>query len=233
MSERLFPSCAFAALCGGLLLCAPVAWGAAAGQRDQNVGAAKPAVRCADEGQWKRVPGGSRPAYAGIQGGTVPVSLLQASNGTIFVVPGRTGNDFTHVLRGTNGTPENTAQAAKPAPQPETPPQAAQAAPQVGETASAAPETAPAQAAAKPAAPAPAQPAPQTPAQAQQEDHVVFASAELAARLNETQELAPFGLTEDASEVAPQDRAAHLRAPARAAFKPLRLGSYQTVLSKI
>ena len=403
MLPRQLTSFVFTPLCGAVLLCASSAGAASVSAQTQTKDQAAE-VRCADEGQWKRVPGGSRPAYAGIQGGTVPVSLLQASNGTIFVIPGRTGNDFTHVLRGTNGTPDNATQAAKPvakpvaqatnATQPEAAP-AAQAEPHpeaaktVAQTANATqaappatqavarPEavkpvaqaanatqlavapaaqavskdepTSTAQAADKPAAasvaqvdtapkaesPAPqstatpaaqspsqpeAAPAPQAaprpeaastaqaaekpetaapvaqadaapkaadqavsqpeaaqpvasadtasktespamtpeaapalqaapaqtptqaaaaaqaqgePAQAPQNEHVVFASADLAARLHEEPELAPFGLTDDATEVErPIQQARPVNPKHAAVFKPLRLGSYKAVLAK-
>lgn len=409
MLPRQITSFVFAPLCGAVLLCASSAGAASIPAQTQTKDQAAE-VRCADEGQWKRVPGGSRPAYAGIQGGTVPVSLLQASNGTIFVIPGRTGNDFTHVLRGTNGTPDNATQAAKPtakpvaqaanatqpeaaptvqaAPQPEaaktiaqtvnatqaatpvaqaaeqpesakpvaqaanatqpavaptaqaaveaeaipavptptrgeptptaqatdkpetakpvaqadTEPKAENPAPQPTATPQAAsqPEAAPAaQAAPKPeetsttqaagksetavpvaqadAAPkaddqavsppeavkpvAQAETAPKTegsaakieaasaaqaaptrapaavqaqaePAPPPQNEHVVFASADLAARLHEEPELAPFGLTDDATEVErPVQQARPVKPKHAAVFKPLRLGSYKAVLA--
>ena len=332
MLSRFALLLALAPLVGGALFFVPASFAASNATAPAPKATTPPesTVQCADEGQWKRVPGGSRPAYAGIQGGTVPVSLLQASNGTIFVVPGRTGNDFTHVLRGTNGTPEVTGQGAGrlgAAPQAQSTAggqnasavqtnatlpvdvvQAAQAdqaaaapvvpagaAPAAPGTAPAAPQqtTAQADAQAAPqndtstaqpvpvaqAAPAAVQAAgstPQTVAQvdgkaapktiqappaeaghmaaadtaktlpaeahaasaepaAAQEDHVVFASADLAARLSETPELAPFGLTADASDVEPpfQPAPANPTKPAKAGPKPLRLGSYQTVLSRL
>ena len=47
------------------------------------------------------MPGGSRPAYIGIHGGTVPVSLLATRGGsTMVAMVGETGSDFLYVLRG-------------------------------------------------------------------------------------------------------------------------------------
>lgn len=48
---------------------------------------------------WVTMPAGARPAYFGIHGGTVPVSLLATREGTGLVVfVGRTGNDFLDLL---------------------------------------------------------------------------------------------------------------------------------------
>lgn len=49
----------------------------------------------ADAGGWTIMPTGARPAYMGIQGGTMPVSLLVNGDGSSLVTfVGRTGNDF-------------------------------------------------------------------------------------------------------------------------------------------
>ena len=49
---------------------------------------------------WVVMPAGARPAYFGIHGGTMPVSLLVYGDGSSLVTfVGRTGNDFVDVLR--------------------------------------------------------------------------------------------------------------------------------------
>ncbi len=56
----------------------------------------------ADEG-WVTMPAGARPAYMGIHGGTMPVSLLVSDDGSsLLTFVGRTGNDFLEVLRRTD-----------------------------------------------------------------------------------------------------------------------------------
>ena len=56
----------------------------------------------ADDG-WVVMPAGGRPAYMGIHGGTMPVSLLVADDGaSLFTFVGRTGNDFLEALRATD-----------------------------------------------------------------------------------------------------------------------------------
>ncbi|MDR1777476.1 MAG: hypothetical protein LBR31_06580 [Desulfovibrio sp.] len=46
------------------------------------------------------MPAGARPAYMGIHGGTMPVSLLVAADGaSLLGFVGRTGNDFLDMLR--------------------------------------------------------------------------------------------------------------------------------------
>ena len=55
----------------------------------------------ADQQQgWVVMPAGARPAYFGIHGGTMPVSLLVYGDGSSLVTfVGRTGNDFIDMLR--------------------------------------------------------------------------------------------------------------------------------------
>ncbi len=72
----------------------------------------------ADDDGWIDMPGGSRPAYIGIHGGTVPVSLLATRGGsTMVAMVGETGSDFLYVLRGgrnqsaTNGSDQSEAAA--------------------------------------------------------------------------------------------------------------------------
>lgn len=52
---------------------------------------------------WVEMPAGARPAYIGIHGGTVPVSLLTARDGqSMITFVGRTGNDFLRILHKTD-----------------------------------------------------------------------------------------------------------------------------------
>lgn len=52
---------------------------------------------------WVTMPAGARPAYMGIHGGTMPVSLLVSDDGSsLLTFVGRTGNDFLEVLRRTD-----------------------------------------------------------------------------------------------------------------------------------
>ena len=53
---------------------------------------------------WVQIEPGMRPAYVGIHGGTAPLSVVRASNGTLFAVTGQTGNDFMHVLKRNNAS---------------------------------------------------------------------------------------------------------------------------------
>lgn len=54
-----------------------------------------------DADGWIDMPGGARPAYIGIHGGTMPVSLLATRGGSAMVaMVGETGSDFLYVLRG-------------------------------------------------------------------------------------------------------------------------------------
>ena len=63
---------------------------------------AAPEAPKADDG-WVVMPAGGRPAYMGIHGGTMPVSLLVADDGaSLFTFVGRTGNDFLEALRATD-----------------------------------------------------------------------------------------------------------------------------------
>ena len=51
------------------------------------------------------MPAGARPAYMGIHGGTMPVSLLVVADGSSLLgFVGRTGNDFLDVLRSTKSS---------------------------------------------------------------------------------------------------------------------------------
>lgn len=50
--------------------------------------------------EWTYMPSGARPAYMGIHGGTMPVSLLASDDGaSLFSFVGLTGNDFMEVLK--------------------------------------------------------------------------------------------------------------------------------------
>lgn len=51
-------------------------------------------------GDWVKMPAGAKPAYMGIHGGTMPVSLLVSGDGSsLLAFVGRTGNDFLEALR--------------------------------------------------------------------------------------------------------------------------------------
>lgn len=63
------------------------------------VSIAEAAPSALDDG-WVVIPAGGKPAYMGIHGGTMPVSLLVSGDGSsLFSFVGRTGNDFLDVLR--------------------------------------------------------------------------------------------------------------------------------------
>lgn len=56
-----------------------------------------------DDTEWITMPAGGRPAYMGIHGGTMPVSLLVSGDGNaLLTFVGRTGNDFLEALRATD-----------------------------------------------------------------------------------------------------------------------------------
>lgn len=68
--------------------------------------------------EWVSLPAGAKSAYMGINGGTMPVSLLVSGDGASLVTfVGKTGNDFLDVLRriykpffniGNSSLPEST-----------------------------------------------------------------------------------------------------------------------------
>lgn len=52
---------------------------------------------------WVNMPAGAKPAYVGIHGGTMPISLLVSDDGSsLLSFAGRTGNDFLQTLRKTS-----------------------------------------------------------------------------------------------------------------------------------
>ena len=60
----------------------------------------KPHKTGAPDDSWTRIPAGGKPAYMGIHGGTMPVSLLVSPDGSSLLgFVGQTGNDFLEVLR--------------------------------------------------------------------------------------------------------------------------------------
>lgn len=71
---------------------------------------------------WVTMPAGGKPAYIGIHGGTVPVSLLTARGGSAMVaLVGETGSDFLRMLRGdarngSSATQDTSLLAQAPAP---------------------------------------------------------------------------------------------------------------------
>jgi len=64
-------------------------------------------VPAEEQGGWVRVSPGARPAYVGIHGGTAPVSLRIAPDGSVIAVTGHSGNDFTQILH--NRPPDGAA----------------------------------------------------------------------------------------------------------------------------
>lgn len=55
---------------------------------------------CADDEPWVEMPAGAKPAYVGIHGGTMPVSLLVSGDrASLLTFVGQTGNDFLEVMR--------------------------------------------------------------------------------------------------------------------------------------
>lgn len=57
-------------------------------------------VLAAENENWTVMPAGAKSSYMGIHGGTMPVSLLVAADGSsLFTFVGRTGNDFMEVLK--------------------------------------------------------------------------------------------------------------------------------------
>lgn len=80
-------------------------------------GAAQPA---GDAAVWGEMPAGVRPVYIGIHGGTMPVSLLTAGDGSPMIAQvGLTGTDFLHFMR--RGAAQQTASADQTPPLPPTP----------------------------------------------------------------------------------------------------------------
>lgn len=62
-----------------------------------GAGRAKAASSSSD---WVIMPAGARPTFMGIHGGTMPVSLLVAADGSALIsFVGHTGNDFLNMLR--------------------------------------------------------------------------------------------------------------------------------------
>ena len=84
-SGRFLLSFAFVALA------CPTVW--AAPESGQDKGKKEEVV-------WGEMPAGARTTYIGIHGGTVPVSLLTAGDGSpMIALVGLTGSDFLHFLR--------------------------------------------------------------------------------------------------------------------------------------
>lgn len=82
-------------------------------------GATRPA---ADDVVWGEMPAGARPVYIGIHGGTVPVSLLTAGDGSPMIAQvGLTGTDFLHFMRRGASQQAPRADQTPPSP-PSTPP---------------------------------------------------------------------------------------------------------------
>ena len=76
-----------------------------------------------EEVVWGEMPAGAKTTYIGIHGGTVPVSLLTAGDGSpMIALVGLTGSDFLHFLRSKGKVaeepPATEPSAAPAAPQP-------------------------------------------------------------------------------------------------------------------
>ena len=66
---------------------------------------------------WGEMPAGARTTYIGIHGGTVPVSLLSAGDGSPMIAQvGLTGSDFLHFLRSRSRFDEGVTARVSPAP---------------------------------------------------------------------------------------------------------------------
>lgn len=62
--------------------------------------AAESKINVDEQSGWVEMPAGGKPAYMGIHGGTMPVSLLVSDDGaSLLSFVGRTGNDFLEVLK--------------------------------------------------------------------------------------------------------------------------------------
>lgn len=82
-----------------------------------------------EEVVWGEMPAGARTTYIGIHGGTVPVSLLTAGDGSpMIALVGLTGSDFLHFLR-SKGQVAEKPPATEPSAAPVAPPPAALPAP--------------------------------------------------------------------------------------------------------
>lgn len=65
-----------------------------------------------DAGAWEEMPAGARPVYIGIHGGTAPVSLLTAGDGSPMIAQvGLTGTDFLNFMRRKLSLPQDQSQA--------------------------------------------------------------------------------------------------------------------------
>lgn len=106
------------AMCRTLLVCfwmLAVVTAACAGAAGPPSGPARSAASGAaaeDEAVWGEMPAGARPVYIGIHGGTVPVSLLTAGDGSPMIAQvGLTGTDFLHFMR--RGVAQQAASAGQ------------------------------------------------------------------------------------------------------------------------
>ena len=53
-----------------------------------------------DAGGWVHMAAGTKAVFPGIHGGTAPVSLVPLADGRLFALTGKTGQDFTRLIRG-------------------------------------------------------------------------------------------------------------------------------------
>ena len=97
------------AACALYMLLTPQATGAAG--QDDALGKEKDTV------VWGEMPAGARTAYIGIHGGTVPVSLLTAGDGSPMIAQvGLTGSDFLNFLRSKGRLEEELTLSDAPVP---------------------------------------------------------------------------------------------------------------------
>ncbi len=105
----MLPGCALSVLLLLLeLLVAPSLFQASAAvvSRESH-GAESPAQQA---NVWGEMPAGARSVYIGIHGGTVPVSLLTAGDGSPMIAQvGLTGTDFLHFMRRGTASPDDMA----------------------------------------------------------------------------------------------------------------------------
>lgn len=59
-----------------------------------------PAAAEQDAGGWVHMAAGTKAVFPGIHGGTAPVSLVPLADGRLFALTGKTGQDFTRLIRG-------------------------------------------------------------------------------------------------------------------------------------
>ncbi len=113
MNGRIFSSLLPACLCALLIAPSPA-------EAVRQNGAGQTDVSDQKEVVWGEMPAGARTAYIGIHGGTVPVSLLSAGDGSPMVAQvGLTGSDFLNFLRSKGKLEEELFLSDGPIPDPQ------------------------------------------------------------------------------------------------------------------